>query len=207
MPKVKGGAISSNDTKHFISQSYLKNSQRDDAVGDYLLDRELSSDRAAVYFNPITQKTLVCNRGTAPTLQDWSNNLALARGQYNDTARMKHALDTQNAAIEKYGSVDTNVGHSQSQAIASNLNRRGLTGEIITVNGATMPWDTQASNETRIRSKGDVVSAVQSFLPRSRNLTIDAATMNPLTEHSASILDRVPSFTVFGKGFVRTYFY
>jgi hypothetical protein len=177
-------------------------------VGDYILDRALSSDRAAVYFNPITQKTLVTNRGTAPTLQDWSNNLALARGQYNDTARMRHALATQNAVIEKYGSVvDTNIGHSQSQAIASNLNRRGLTGEIITVNGATMPWDTQASNETRIRSKGDVVSAVQSFLPRSRNLTIDAETFNPLTEHSASILDRVNQYTVFGKGFMRTHFY
>ena len=207
MPRIKGGSISANDTKHFISQSYLKNSQRDDAVGNYILDRELSSDRAAVYHNPLTQKTLICNRGTAPTLQDWSNNLALARGQYNDTARMKHALETQRSAIEKYGSVDTNVGHSQSQAIASNLNKRGMTGEIITVNGATMPWDTQASNETRIRSKGDVVSAVQSFLPRSRNLTIDAESFNPLTEHSASILDRVNSYTVFGKGFMRTHFY
>ena len=52
MPRVKGGSISANDTKHFISQSYLKNSQRDDAVGNYILDRELSSDRAAVYHNP-----------------------------------------------------------------------------------------------------------------------------------------------------------
>ena len=96
MPRrIRGGALSVGDTKSFVEQSYLKTSQRNDAVGSYVLDRLLSNDRAAVYFDAGTHAVVVANRGTAGTLSDWSNNLALVRGQYTDTDRWKNALDTQ----------------------------------------------------------------------------------------------------------------
>ena len=201
--KIRGGAISASETQRFIEQSYVKAGLRDDTVGSYVLDRELSNDRAAVYHDPVANLTLVCNRGTAPTLQDWGNNALLATGQYDDSARFQNALDTQNAAIRKYGAVDMNVAHSQSQAIATNLNNRGLTGSVVSLNGATMPWDKQAANETRIRSGNDLVSAVQALgTTKKRNHTIKPAGFNLLTEHSAGILDRLNPMSYFGKGFL-----
>ena len=209
MKRFKGGSISSHETQRFVEQSYLKNSQRDDAVGAFHLDRALSNDRAAVYYNQATNNALIVNRGTTGTLQDWSNNVSLATGQYADTERMKHALDTQLAVRAKYpGWKITNVAHSQSQAIVTNLNAQGLTDEVITLNGATMPWDVQANNETRIRSSADLVSGFQVLQPtRRRNKTIQHVSFNPLSEHSANILERLNPITVFGRGFIKTYYY
>ena len=131
------------DVQTFVEQSYLKTSQRSD-VGSYQLDRALSHDRAAIYFDPQANSVVVVNRGTNPTLGDWTNNYMLATGQYNETERMQNALDTQHAVIAKYPDAKiTNIAHSQSQAIVTNLNDRGLTDQVITLNGATTPWDTQ----------------------------------------------------------------
>ena len=102
MTRIRGGAISAADTKRFVEQSYLRNGERDAAVGDYLLDRALSSDRAAVYHNAVTGKTLVSNRGTTGTAADWSNNAQYLMGTYDDTDRLRHAVATQDAAIAKY---------------------------------------------------------------------------------------------------------
>jgi len=203
MPRrIKGGALSVSDTKSFVEQSYLKTSQRNAAVGSYQLDRALSNDRAAVYYDQGTNCVVVANRGTAGTLSDWANNLALVRGQYTDTDRWKNALDTQMKVRAKYpGWKITNVAHSQSQAIVTELNRLHLTDEVITLNGATMPWDKQAANETRIRSGHDLVSAIQTLgTTKKRNTTIKPGGFNFLKEHSASILDSLDPMHLFGKG-------
>ena len=161
MPKkrIQGGAVTAHETKQFIEQSYLKNSQRANAVGNYQLDRELSSDRAAVYHDFVSGKTLISNRGTTGTMQDWSNNAQYLMGTYDDTDRLKHAVETQDRAIAKYGRVDTNIGHSQGAVITRKLNELGKTGEVINLNGASM-FERQANNETRIRSSHDLVSAM-----------------------------------------------
>ena len=196
------------DVQTFVEQSYLKTRERSD-VGSYQLDRGLSHDRAAIYFDPQANSVVVVNRGTTATLQDWSNNYMLATGQYNETERMQNALDTQHAVRAKYHNAKiTNIAHSQSQAIVTNLNDRGLTDQVITLNGATTPWDTQQKNETRVRSELDVVSAAQLLAPsRKRNHTIKAKTWSPLDEHSANILERMNPVTIFGKGVVKTYYY
>ena len=197
--KMKGGSVSAHETKQFVEQSYVKSGERDAAVGSYQLDRELSNDRCAVYHDFNSNKTIVVNRGTTGTLQDWSNNAQYMMGTYDDTARMANAEATQDAAIAKYGSVNTNIGHSQGAVITRKLNEQGKTGEIINVNGASM-FEKQANNETRIRSSHDLVSAMASLAPsRKRNVTISGS-WNPLAEHSANILDRLNPMTYFGKG-------
>jgi len=197
------------DVQTFVEQSYLKTRERADSVASYQLDRTLSHDRAAIYFDPQANSVIVVNRGTSATLQDWANNARLATGQYNETERMKNALDTQHAVRAKYPDAKiTNIAHSQSQAIVTNLNDRGLTDQVITLNGASMPWDTQQKNETRIRSSMDGVSAAQLLAPsRKRNHTIKAESWDPLSEHSANILERINPVTIFGKGVVKTYYY
>jgi hypothetical protein len=200
MPRrIRGGSVTAHETKQFIEQSYLKSGLRDGRVGDYVLDRELSSDRAAVYHNAVTGKTLISNRGTTGTMQDWSNNAQYLMGTYDDTARLKHAVETQDRAIAKYGKVDTNIGHSQGAVITRKLNEMGKTGEVVNLNGASM-FEKQKNNETRIRSANDVVSFMASLAPsRKRNATISGS-WNPLKEHSAGILDRLDPLHVFGKG-------
>jgi hypothetical protein len=203
MPKrIKGGAISVHDTKQFVEQSYLLPPQRSN-VGSYQLDGDISNARVAVFYDPQANAVVVANRGTTGTLSDWSNNLLLVAGQYESTDRFQNALDTQLQVKAKYPtSKITNIAHSQSQAIVANLNNRGLTHEVITLNGATQLWDKQAKNETRIRSNHDLVSAVQTLgTDKRRNTTIQGS-WNPLYEHSTKILDRLNPLTYFGSGII-----
>lgn len=206
--KSKGGALSASELQEFVTNSYSRNRDKATNIGGYQLDKDLSSRRAAVYHDPVTGKTIVANRGTIGTLSDWSNNALSMLGLYDKTKRFKQAQETQDATIAKYGKVDTNVGHSQGAILARKLNGQGKTGEVITVNGATMPWDKQAKNETRVRSGLDLVSGLDVLAPsRTRNVTIDAASYNPLTEHSGDVLRRLDPVTVIGKGFIKTYYY
>ncbi len=65
----------------------------------------------------------------------------------------------QDKAIEKYGAVNTSIGHSQGSVVTRNLHDEGKTGEVINVNPASK-GETQKSNEYNVRSKKYVVSAL-----------------------------------------------
>lgn len=182
-----GGALQSHDINDFVNASYQKNQHAPSQIGDFQLDRDLSTGKAKVYHDPVTGKTVVANRGTQGTLQDWANNVAYTMGMYDKTGRYKNAVDTQKKAVEKYGKVDTNVGHSQSGIITRKLNNLGLTDEIINVNPASL-GEKLAKNETAIRSSFDPVSM---FQPAA--MKIKASSWNPLKEHSADILKRIPN--------------
>lgn len=180
--------LQAEDIKHFVNASYEKKGSAPTDINGYQLDKELSNGQAKVYHHPETGKTIVANRGTQGTLQDWANNLAYMTGMYDRTGRWKNAQRTQEEAIKKYGKVDTNVGHSQSGVITRKLNALGKTGEVINVNPASL-GERQKANETVVKSTFDPVSI---FQPKSnRNVMIKAKTYNPLTEHSGNILGRL----------------
>jgi hypothetical protein len=182
-----GGALQSHDINDFVNASYQKNKDAPQQIGEFQLDKDLSTGKAKVYHDPNTGKTVVANRGTQGTMQDWANNLAYMMGMYDKTGRYQNAVDTQKKAVEKYGKVDTNVGHSQSGIITRKLNNLGLTDEVINVNPASL-GEKLAKNETAIRSSFDPVSMFQ-----SNAMKIKAKTWNPLAEHSADILKRIPN--------------
>ena len=119
--KETGGAVSVDDTKNIISETYKD--KPSEKIGNYVLDKDLSTAEAKVYHDPATNKTIVSNRGTSG-ITDWGNNLvyALSNDLYKKTGRYKRAKDTQEKAIQKYGKVDSNVGHSQGAIITRNLN-------------------------------------------------------------------------------------
>jgi len=183
-----GGSLQADHINELVNASYQKNKDAPSQIGDYHLDRELSTGKAKVYHDPVTKKTIVANRGTQGTFQDWANNAAYALGGYDLTGRYKNALDTQKAAVAKYGSVDTNVGHSQSGIITRKMNDLGLTGEVINVNPASK-GEKQKENETVVRSSLDPVSIFQPN-KTSRNLTLNTG-YNLLKNHSADILGRL----------------
>ena len=107
-------------------------------VGDYELDKSLSTGRAKVYVNPKTGKTVVAHQGTQG-FTDWGNNLVYAVGGsklYKKTDRYKEAARVQKAAEKKYGTVST-IGHSQGGLLAELV---GGKGEVTTVNKAAHPY-------------------------------------------------------------------
>lgn len=199
---LKGRGLNTSDIQALIQNGYQDRELNN--IGDFDLDKQLSTKKTQVYHNPTTGEVVVNNRGTKRTsLSDWSNNLQYIMGNYEDTDRMKQAEKVQKQAIDKYGKVDINVGHSQGGIITRILNKQGLTGEVINVNPATM-FEKQKKNETVIRSSGDAVSSFQALNPfgnqkKKKTYTIKALSSNPITEHGESILARMGNVFV-GKG-------
>lgn len=196
-----GQGLPVKEIKQFVNASYEPKKGETEKIGDYVLDKQLSTRKAKVYHNPVNDKTVVANRGTTGTLSDWANNARYVLGQYDKTDRMKQAEKVQRKAIAKYGKVDTNVGHSQAGIITRKLNQKGLTGEVINLNPAVM-GEKQKKNEFVIRSATDPVSILHSLNPRAkkRNTKTTRGTFHLLKEHSADILDRLDPLDMIGKG-------
>jgi hypothetical protein len=197
----KGGSLPVDQIQQFVNASYEGKKGDTERIGDFELDKQLSTRKAKVYHNPKTGKTVVANRGTTGTLSDWKNNLEYLRGRYDSTDRMKQAEDVQRKTIAKYGKVDTNVGHSQGGIITRKLNEKGLTNEVVNLNPAAM-FEKQKENEFVIRSKSDPVSMLHALNPwaRKENTTTTSGSMNLLKEHGSNILSRLDPSKLIGRG-------
>ncbi len=182
----------------FSSSSYKKNRDIENING-YVLDKNLSTSEAKVFVNKDKNKVVISNRGTNPTLNDWTNNLALLLGQYKNTKRFQNAREIQVKAKDKYPSFEfLNVGHSQSSRITKLLNDEGLTDKIVNINPASLPSDKKKENETTIRSSDDIVSTFDKF--KKGDILIDSKTGNPLLEHKTDIVSRLGDKIVEGSG-------
>jgi hypothetical protein len=160
-------------------------------VGNYVLDKKLSTEKAKVYHDPATGKTVVAHAGTSGKgivgkAKDWGNNLIYAVGGsnlYKHTGRYKTAEKVQKAAQKKYGKVDT-IGHSQGGLLAEMVGGKGG-GEVITVNKAAHPLEVRSrgKNQTDIRHKDDIVSK---FSAKTKHSVTEGKSMNALAAHSTS---------------------
>jgi len=192
-----GGSLEVGEVKKFVDSSYMPNKTGIQQIGNYVLDKELSTNKAKVYHDPTTNKTVVANRGTTGTVSDWANNARYLMGTYNESDRMKQAEKVQKKAIQKYGKVDTNVGHSQGGIITRRLNEEGLTNEVINLNPASKGEKVQ-KNEFVIKSALDPVSILQKE-PKKRT-TKTKGTWNFIKEHSTDILNRLDPTQLIGVG-------
>jgi hypothetical protein len=188
--EMVGSAIRSDKLKRLSQSSYMSN-QDIKNLKNYKLDRSLSTNETKVWINPRKQEIFVANRGTQG-MRDWINNLSYVVGQYDNTQRYSRARDIQMKVKSKYPDFKiTNIGHSQSGAITRQLNKEGLTDEIININPATLYNDSKnKENEYTIRSKGDIVSMFHQ--PNKNTIQVDNKTFNPLLEHKPAIIDRIP---------------
>ena len=141
-----------------VSSSYKKNKDMED-VGNYKLDKELSTSEAKFFHDSKTGKTIVANRGTVNTVKDWTNNAMFIKKEYGKTKRFKNAKKVQEKAIDKYGKVDKHIGHSQSGIIARKLQKKRMTDEVIQVNPASL-GEKSKSNVHTIRANNNVVSVL-----------------------------------------------
>jgi len=192
-----GGSLEVGEVKQFVDASYMPKKEGIPQIGNYVLDKQLSTRKAKVYHDPVSDKTVVANRGTTGTASDWANNARYLMGNYKKTDRMKQAKKVQKEAIQKYGKVDTNVGHSQGGIITRELNKQGLTNEVINLNPASK-GEKVLKNEFIIKSVLDPVSILQK--QPTKRTTKTKGTMNLLKEHSSDILNRLNPKQIIGMG-------
>jgi hypothetical protein len=190
-----GGSLEVGEVKQFVDASYMPKKEGIPQIGNYVLDKQLSTRKAKVYHDPVSDKTVVANRGTTGTASDWLNNAKYLMGNYKKTDRMKQAEKVQKEAIQKYGKVDTNVGHSQGGIITRQLNKQGLTNEVINLNPASK-GEKVMKNEFIIKSALDPVSVLQK--QPTKRTTKTKGTMNLLKEHSSDILNRLNPKQIIG---------
>jgi len=194
-----GKGLSAKNLKELLKASYSPK----DKVGDFVMDKSLSSKTSKVYQNPQTGQVVVAHQGTQGWA-DWGNNLVYAIGgkwAYEKTPRYKEAKKVQEEAQQKYGAKNiTTIGHSQAGLQAEMLGKD--TKEIITLNKASRPFsNTKAPNQFDLRSKLDIVSSLNPFeSSSSRDVKIHPESLNPLTEHSTDVLERLDPETIIGIG-------
>jgi hypothetical protein len=194
-----GKGLSAKNLKELLKASYSPK----DKVGDFVMDKSLSSKTSKVYQNPTTGQVVVAHQGTQGW-KDWGNNLVYAIGgkwAYEKTPRYKEAKKVQEEAQQKYGAKNiTTIGHSQAGLQAEMLGKD--TKEIITLNKASRPFsNTKAPNQFDLRSKLDIVSSLNPFeSSSSRDVKIYPESLNPLTEHSTDVLERLDPEVIIGVG-------
>lgn len=197
---MEGGRLSTQNLKGLLDASYDPKQKQ---VGDFVLDKELSSGTSKVYRNEKTGQVVVAHRGTAG-ISDWGNNAIYAIGgkqAYKLTSRYREAEKVQRRAEKKYGASNVStIGHSQGGLQSELLG--GRSKEIITLNKATLPFESNTNkNQYDVRSNRDVVSGLNPFAKKSKkDVNIKAQSYNPLTEHSGDILDRLDKNRTIGKG-------
>jgi len=203
---MEGEGLKPPEIKSLLDASYQE--RPPSRIGDWELDDKLSTTTAVVYYNPITNDAVVAHRGTQG-VTDWGNNIAYALGAYELTPRYREGKKVQDEAERKYGKKNiSTLGHSQGAVLARKLGSD--TKEVINVNPAYM-GEKPAKNEYNIRSNTDVVSSVYKPVSKVRevlfpkyskkhDITIPSQSINPLTEHSYDILDRIDQNKTIGVG-------
>ena len=89
---MEGGDLNPQDLKHFIKESYNKDDNRVSNVGDFIYDKDLSNNKASVYYNPKTGQATITHRGTkSSSLTDWGHNLKYSLGVYSMTKKSRRS--------------------------------------------------------------------------------------------------------------------
>jgi hypothetical protein len=196
-PTKKGGFrntsthMSSKDLSTLLKETYRKGKGANEDVGGYKIDKELSTGRAKVYYNPTSGKTVVAHRGST-NLQDWKENLNYAVGIERKGKAYKKSKKVQDAAEKKYGTTNLEtIGHSKGALHAERLGQKGL---VQTLNKPVNIRDTRKAvgkNQIDYKSKRDPVSILRHFQAGEKARLIKAKTYNPLKEHAVDVLDRI----------------
>jgi phosphohistidine swiveling domain-containing protein len=178
--------LTNKQLKEFVQSGYKKK-QDAQQVGDYMLDKDISSQRSKIYYNPETKKAVHTIAGT-DRLTDWGNNLFIPAHLHQLTGRYKQAEKKQKEATSKYGKKNVSlITHSQSGNIADNLTRRGLVkgDENITLNPAII--GTHDKKIKVVKSWIDPVSLLT--LTNKDDVILKPRSFNPIREHGATILE------------------
>jgi hypothetical protein len=150
-----------------IKNSYSKNKAKN--LKGYNLDESLSNHNQQVYYNPSKKSLLYTVAGTH-NLADVGTDIYLGLGKLKDTNRYKEADRTLKEAKKKYNvNKATVAGHSLGGSIAGYIGNPDVDSIYTLDKGATIGQPVR-KGEKAYRSKGDVVSLLNSNDPNMKNL-------------------------------------
>lgn len=195
----RGGKLAAHDMSDLLDASYDKKIHD---VGDFKIDRQLSGQRAQVYYNPKTGQAVVVHRGTAG-MHDWITDARMLFGD-KKSKRFKHGEKVQKEAEQKYGkNIVTTIGHSLGSSIAERVGQDSH--EVLTLNKPVTPKDLikgkkVSDKQYDVRTAYDPVSILRPHQGGKEEQTIESITFNPLTEHKTDTLKRLNEDTLIGRG-------
>ena len=208
---MEGGKLKISEIKAFLEASYDVNDTKPQING-FILDRELSNKWGKVFYNNALKKAVVAHRGTR-NAKDWRNNALIGIGAYKLSDRFKTGQLLQSQAEAKYkGYKIYTLGHSQAGQLVNLLGKNTVGISVNPAYTTALKGEYQGKNEFTVRSSFDPVSGVTKSLQNAtlnvtnpnfnkrNNIVIPSTTSNPLTEHSLSILDRLPQDMLIGRG-------
>jgi hypothetical protein len=183
--------ISSGELKGLLEETYKKGKGANENYGSYQIDKQLSTGRAKVYYNPTSGKTVVAHRGST-NLQDWKENFNYALGIGGKGKAYKKSEAVQKAAEAKYGTNNLEtIGHSKGALHAQSLGGKGL---IQTLNKPVNLKDIKKvipKTQIDYKSSRDPVSFLRKYQKGESAKVIKSTTFNPLVEHSTEVLGRI----------------
>jgi hypothetical protein len=191
--KKTGGKLKVKDIHDLIVDS---RDQKGDDVGDFKLDKDLSTSSTKVYFNPHTKQAVVTHRGTN-TFEDVITDIGALFG-LESYDRFGNSMLTQSKAEDKYGAKNvTTLGFSLGGLLAK---KYGLNSkEILTYNPLTLFNNSaNAPNEQTIKTKTDWVSALKK--PHKDDIVISVDSINPNEVHKLEHLNKLNPDMEVGKG-------
>lgn len=190
---MKGGKIQANYLKQILKNTYSDNP--DENVGQYSLDKSISTSTVLVYVDPIKKEVKIAIRGSKDGV-DWFNNLLYATksGLQKISPRYTEAKNVVDQARKKYnGYTFEFLNHSRGSIYSRDLAKP--TESIVSVNPATT--GEYYHNEQVIRSSGDAVSALgvlpswyKNLMKKQKDITT-SYNPNPLKAHSLQVLDEL----------------
>jgi hypothetical protein len=195
----RGGKLAAHDMSDLLAASYDKKIHD---VGDFKIDRQLSGQRAQVYYNPKTGQAVVVHRGTAG-MHDWITDARMLFGD-KKSKRFKHGEKVQKEAEQKYGkNIVTTIGHSLGSSIAERVGQDSH--EVLTLNKPVTPKDLikgkkVSDKQYDVRTAYDPVSILRPHQGGKEEQTIESITFNPLAEHKTDTLKRLDEDTLIGRG-------
>jgi hypothetical protein len=172
--------------KNLLENSYKRPQAQAREVNGFFRDDSLSGQRAQVYYNPETKKTIVSHRGTADLPDVWTDVKLLFGNKTGE--RFKHGKKIQRQAEAKYGAENvTTVGHSLGSSISEKVGKKSE--KIITLNKPVTPFDvayTKVSGKQQdIKTSNDPVSILRRFQKGRRQKVIPGPS-NPIEAHKLS---------------------
>jgi hypothetical protein len=186
--KNKGGSLPVKTIYKSIKNGYSYPELED--LDGFVFNKYGSDKEIQLYVNEKEKRIIINFIGTY-TFFDWSNNYSYVIGKYKNTKRFKRAREAFIKITDDYKNYKVIlVGHSQSAVITHLLNQEfpHKIYEVINLNGANL-GEKEKDNEYNIRSEMDLVSLLHK--PTKRDVIINNASYNIITEHKPDILKRL----------------
>lgn len=182
--EMKGGKLKASLLKQLFLDS---NNKELKDVGDYKIDKELSTNWVRVYHNDKDNWTIVLHVGSKD-IYDAFVDVQLLLNMKNN-ARFKESEKIQEHAEEKYDPkrmsvVGSSLGGVLAQEFASNK-----VHEILTSGRPVTPADLILNNDPKdnqfdVRQHADLVSILKPLQPHKNDLTVKSETpLNPVKSH------------------------